>query len=91
MKKAIVTGANGFVGTAICKELSRQGTEVIAIIKDENENISQIKDLTGLRIVYCDLSEFKDLGNIISDRDIDVMYHMAWVGCSGSVRGDSNI
>lgn len=74
MKKAIVTGANGFVGTAICKELSQQGTQVIAIVKDENENISHIKDLTGLRIVYCELSEFKKLASIISDRDIDVMY-----------------
>lgn len=91
MKKAIVTGANGFVGTAICKELSKQGTKVIAIVKDENENITQIKDLAGLRVVYCDLSQFKNLGNIISERDIDVMYHLAWVGCSGPVRGDSDI
>lgn len=91
MKKAIVTGANGFVGTAICKELSKQGTEVIAVVKDKNENISQIKDLHGLKIIYCEMSEFKNLGNIILDRDIDVMYHMAWVGCSGSIRGDSDI
>lgn len=91
MKKAIVTGANGFVGTEICKELSRQGTEVIAVVRNENENVGQIKDLPKLRIVYCDLSEFKNLANVISDRDADVMYHMAWAGCSGAVRGDSDI
>ena len=91
MKKAIVTGANGFVGTAICKELSGQGTEVIAVVRDEKENIGQIKELAGLRVVYCDLSQFKNLANIISDRDIDVMYHLAWAGTAGPARGDSDL
>lgn len=91
MKKAVVTGANGFVGAAICKELSERGTEVIAIVRNEQENISQIKELAGLRVVYCDLSEFRALGSIISDRDIDVMYHLAWAGCAGPARGDSDL
>ena len=91
MKKAIVTGANGFVGTAICGELSGQGTEVIAVVRGENENIDRIKGLAGLRIVYCDLSEFKSLADIIPDRDIDVMYHLAWAGTSGPARGDSDL
>ena len=91
MKKAIVTGANGFVGTALCKELSGQGTQVVAVVRDEKENISRIRDLTGIRIVCCDLSRFRNLGDVIPDRDIDVMYHMAWAGCSGPVRGDSDI
>ena len=91
MKKALVTGANGFVGTSICKELSDRGTEVIAVVRDESENIGRIKDLPGLRVVYCDLSEFKALASIVSDRDIDVMYHMAWAGCSGAARGDSDL
>ena len=91
MKKALVTGANGFVGTALCNELSRSGTEVIAVVRDESENISGIKELAGLRIVYCDLSRFKKLPEVIADRDIDVMYHMAWAGCSGPARGDSDL
>lgn len=32
MKKAIVSGANGFVGTALCKELANQGVAIIAIV-----------------------------------------------------------
>ena len=91
MKKAIVTGANGFVGTAICEELSGQGYEVIAIIRNENENTDKIKDLPGLRIVYCDISDFKKLSRIVDDRDIDIMYHLAWVGSAGSLRGDSDV
>lgn len=39
MKKAIVTGANGFVGTALCRELYKQGIQVIAIVRNKGEFI----------------------------------------------------
>lgn len=91
MKKAIVTGANGFVGSNVCKELSKNGVEVYAIVKDTNENISNIKDLENLKIVYCDLNDIAKLFDMISDRDIDVFYHFAWVGSAGPLRCDENI
>ncbi len=91
MKKAIVTGANGFVGTALCNELSSQGVKVIAVVRNEEENIEGIKNIPGISIVYCDLSEFKNLAEIIKDRDIDVFYHLAWVGTAGPLRADSDV
>lgn len=91
MRKAVVTGSNGFIGTALCKELALRGTEVIAIVKDEGEDISNIVHLPGLKIVYCDLAGFKNLADFIPDRDVDVVYHLAWVGSAGPLRGDSDV
>lgn len=91
MKKVIVTGANGFIGTALCRELASQNIEVLAVVRDEKENIDNIKELPGLRIVYCDLAEFKKLGQMIPDRDVDVLYHLAWVGTAGPLRGDYEV
>lgn len=91
MKKVIVTGANGFVGTAVCTELVNQGIEVIAIVRNKNARIDTIFNLQGIRIVYCDLSNFSSLAELISDRDIDAFYHFAWVGSSGSLRGDVDV
>lgn len=91
MKKVIITGANGFVGTAVCKELAAQGVNVIAIIRNEEEIITTINDLPGLRIVYADLSDFYQLDQIVLDRDIDVLYHFAWAGSAGSLRGDADV
>ena len=91
MKKVIVSGANGFIGTALCKELCNKGVEVIAIVRDEQEKIAGIQNLKGLRVVYSDLSEFNKLNEKIDDRDIDVFYHLAWVGSAGPLRGDSDI
>lgn len=91
MKKAIVTGANGFVGTALCKTLSADGIDVIAIVRNKEANTKGIKDIPNLSIVYCDLSDFRNLANYIDDRDVDVFYHLAWVGSAGSLRGDSDV
>ena len=91
MKKVIVTGANGFIGTALCRELSEQGIEIIAVVRNNQEDISEIEHLPRLRIVYCDLSDFRNLGNVIPDRDVNVLYHLAWVGSAGIMRGDYSV
>ena len=39
MKSAIVTGANGFVGTWLTKKLLEENVKVYAVVKDENEDI----------------------------------------------------
>ena len=91
MKKAVVTGANGFVGTAVCMELSEHGVEVIAVVRNEKENIAAIENLPLLRIVYADLTDFHLLDQMILDRDVDVFYHFAWIGSAGPLRGDADV
>ena len=91
MKKVIVTGANGFIGTALCKKLSDEGINVIAIVRDKEENITKITDIPRLKITYCDLSDFRNLSKYVEDRDIDALYHLAWVGSAGALRGDSDV
>lgn len=91
MKKVIVTGSNGFIGTALCKELSSREISVIAIVKDEEEDVSEIEGLKDLKIVYCDLTDFRNLYKYIDDRDVDIFYHLAWIGSAGPLRGDSDV
>lgn len=91
MKKAIVTGANGFVGSNVCKKLCENGVEVTAVIKDENENIDNIKSLSKLSVVFCDLDSIESLTEKISGADYDVFYHFAWVGSAGPLRCDEEI
>ena len=91
MKKAIVTGANGFVGSAVCNELQALGVEVIAIVRHQDADISRIKSKENVRIVYSDFSGFRELASLIPDRDIDVFFHFAWNGSAGPKRGDSDV
>ena len=88
MRKAIVTGANGFVGTWLVKELVSNGVEVTAIVRESAKRLENIKDLKGVKIIYNDIANAKTLPKKIVDRNFDVFYHLAWVGSTGVERGD---
>lgn len=88
MKKVIITGANGFVGSWLCKELLAHNVEIIAIIKDDNEEVGNITQYKNVNIVYCDLGEIVKIKETISERDIDTFYHLAWAGSTGKIRAD---
>jgi nucleoside-diphosphate-sugar epimerase len=89
--KILVTGANGFIGNALLKQYAMIDTELIAIIKDRNENIDSISHYTNVRIVYCGMDNYSDLINLIPDRDIDTCIHLAWAGSFGNQRSDFNL
>lgn len=52
MKKVIVTGANGFIGSHVIKELLAQNIKVTAIIRNENGDISLLDSNENLDIVF---------------------------------------
>ena len=85
MKKAIVTGANGFIGSAIVKDLLSRNIEVYALGRASNkDNIP-----AGAHFVEYDLTDSKKLVDLIDDRNIDVFYHCAWTGSAGTARFDT--
>lgn len=85
MKKAIVTGANGFVGRYLLRELSKLGYEIWSVIRNTDEDISCIADL-HTNIIYCDLKDIDQLIDKIDERCFDCFYHLAWAGSSGDGR-----
>ena len=89
--KAIVTGANEFVGKWLVKKLSASCEKIYAVIKDDNEDISCLDGLENVAVVYCDLRDIKSLPQKISDRDIECFYHLAWVGSAGMLRADYSV
>nr|WP_263325076.1 NAD(P)-dependent oxidoreductase [Neobacillus sp. Marseille-Q6967] len=86
MKKALVTGANGYIGSSLIKELQKNNIEVIAVVRNRDSRIDTLPD--NVKIVYCELDSISSLNELIQDRDIDVFYHLAWQGTSGSERAN---
>lgn len=78
MKKVIVTGANGFVGSAVVQELLKNNIEVIALVHSVQKREFGASPL--LKLVPFDLEQASDLPEIIKDRDVDTFYHFAWNG-----------
>ena len=89
MKKVIVTGANGFVGSALVKELVKNDVEVLAMdMPSCNGNLPVCDKVKFLPLALDNISSLKDL---IDDRDFDCFYHFAWAGSAGAARADTKL
>ena len=89
MKKVLVTGASGFIGSALVEELIRHDIEVIAVVRNSDSNFDVVSN--KITRIDCELSGISNLPNTITGRDVDVFYHLAWAGSSGDSRADYDL
>ena len=87
MKKAIVTGGMGFIGGWLVRELHKQGVSVIIVDKYLGDAV----DDENTRHIRCALSEINQLPELIPDRDIDIIFHLAWQGVADSDAGNYSV
>ena len=87
MRKAIVSGANGFVGSAVVKELISQGYEVYALVRENHYDQVPINEM--VRIVPFSLENIEALGEVIPINEYEAFYHFAWNGSAGVDRADT--
>ncbi len=87
MKKVIVTGANGFVGGALVKELVNNGIEVIALDLEGHNNNLPDSDL--VKFYAFDLTNAFELKDRMMETGVDTFYHFAWAGSAGAARADA--
>lgn len=74
-KNVLITGADGFIGSHLCKEFIRLEANVIAIVRSKDlKNLNNIKD--KIKIIQFDI---KDRGIIdyIMNEEIDYIFHLA--------------
>jgi len=71
--RAFVTGANGFVGSAVVRALLAQGHAVVALVRDGSDD----RTLRGLDVerVTGDLEQAESLGEVL--RGCDALFHVA--------------
>lgn len=88
--KAIITGATGFIGTALCREMLQNGHEVVAVIRPGSTKKEKLQFgesvRGGLSVLEIPLGKLEDLAAVVSDAD--VFFHLAWNGSSGGARED---
>lgn len=87
--KAIVTGANGFVGSNLINKLIEEKVEVLAIdISFQKPRFETNPLIHTLEASIEDISKLKDM---VKNGEYDVFYHFAWVGSAGPLRMDEKI
>lgn len=87
IKRAVVTGPTGAIGTALCSELAASGIEVIAVCRPGSSRAAAVPVHPNIKTVACDVSRLADLPQMIPE-GADAFYHFAWAHTIGPGRND---
>ena len=80
MPKAVITGAAGFAGFSVTRELLSRGYKVYAILKPGSAHNARLSDLSGdLDSVELDCAEFDKISDYINEK-CDLFINLAWFG-----------
>lgn len=79
IKRAVVTGATGFIGGWLVRELLAQGTFVYGVGSNENK-MQEFALYENFRPIIASFDTYNELHQMIDDKDIDVFFHLAWAG-----------
>lgn len=87
MKTVIVSGANGFVGSALVKELLKYDYRIFALGREGRS--SNLPEDSRVTFVPCELAEMTSLKDKLPAENYDAFYHFAWAGSAGPARADT--
>jgi nucleoside-diphosphate-sugar epimerase len=89
MKRAILTGATGFIGSWLMEELLRDGVEVTALVCDSPMLIAEdIRD--NIQVINYDPNRIFDLTREI-ESGFDVFYNIGWAGVAPEKKSDIDL
>ena len=89
MKKALVSGANGFVGAAVVKELAANGYEVFALARKNHNDHIPMGD--NIHFIPFELENAEQLKAVIPADTYEAFYHFAWSGSAGNARANTRL
>lgn len=87
MKHVIVTGANGFVGSALVRELLKYDYCIWALGREKR--FYNLPDDPRVTCVSFDLANMAELKEKLPVGEYDAFFHFAWEGSAGPARGDT--
>lgn len=87
MKRVVITGPTGSIGTALMKHLIRNHVEVLAVCREGSSRRKNIPEHPLVSIVDLNLDELSRLPDMV-EGTFDVFYHFGWDGTFGNSRNN---
>jgi nucleoside-diphosphate-sugar epimerase len=88
MKKIVITGATGMIGSALARQAAESDIEVLCIVRSNTSRRDNLPKSEKIRIVSADLQEYTAFD--INEK-YDVFFHLAWDKTFGPSRDDVDI
>lgn len=88
MKKILITGATGMIGSSIVEEAIRLNYEITCIVRKNTSRIDNISTNPLVKIIECNIDEYNSLK---LDGEYDIFMHLAWQKPFGSERDNADL
>ena len=87
MKRVIIAGATGAIGTALIQNLIEHEIEVLVLVRPESNRKNNIPANPLISVLECGMKDYATIPNT-TGKEYDVFYHFAWAGAAGAGRHD---
>jgi len=78
MSRILITGANGFLGNRLALHLAEKPDNLVfGLYREKNHKSDSFKSSNFTYKLKCDINDLEGLKRIISDYEIEVVYHLA--------------
>ncbi len=80
MKKILITGGSGFIGSAMCEKLLKNKDYQIVVVDNlTTGNIAKLPAGDDYKFIKCDVNEYRDISEIMLSFKFDYVFHYAAV------------
>jgi len=91
MKRVLITGATGFIGSFLLKNLLDSSYQIAIIVRKESSFKRIIESLERVQIIYSDYTNFDESESEILKFDPEIVYHLGWAGVDNTMHNNENI
>jgi nucleoside-diphosphate-sugar epimerase len=85
MKKIVITGATGMIGSALIRCALEHNIEVLSIVRKDSSRLDNIPKTEKVRLVSVGMDEY---ASVSTSGNYDAFFHLAWDKTFGASRDD---
>ena len=90
IRRVVITGPTGAIGTALIRLCISEGIQVTAVVRPDTKRLDRIQADPLVQVVRLGIENISKLPTVQEIRgNYDVFFHLAWAGTFGDTRNDT--